>query len=101
MTDQDMMGLLKDIGEHAETATWEALPMPEGMTTAYLSRAFRGTTGNWLLVAMRYTVNGVDGYDGTAAGKYNDHPVVLRLTRELTERLYKLAEKSCTSAKTK
>lgn len=93
MNQTEMSQLLREIDECASRASWKGTgPIdPESDPTA---KSFSAEVDGWVLMVISYDIEpqgfpkGSRGYDGTAvrAG------LVMRLTRELAEKIYKAAE---------
>ena len=94
MSDQESMrSMLREIAEAAPAAVWTQLPMEDTVTDSAV-RAYQGTVLPWVFMVISFDIEnqghpkGSRGYDGTAVRT----GAILHLTRELAERLYKLAE---------
>lgn len=92
----DMMGMLKEIAEAAPKATWAAMPLPESVSRHdKTAKSYIGKVGDWSVLVMSFSIEdqghpvGSRGYDGTATKE----GTVLRLTKELSEKLVLMAEK--------
>jgi hypothetical protein len=92
-----IMGMLKEIAEAAQTAKWAMMDLPPPVQTHdATARGFTGRAGAWEVLLLSFSIEdqgypaGSRGYMGTAL----NGGTMLRLTRELAEKLFKLAEKS-------
>jgi hypothetical protein len=85
--------LLREVEECAKDARWKAGDVECQDQTA---KSFSADVPNWTLLVISFDIEpqgfpkGSRGYDGTAVR--GNPPLVLRLTRELAERLFKQAE---------
>jgi hypothetical protein len=88
ITAETITAVLAEVAKAAEGATWFEVESPGPD-----SKAFKAYSRNWNLLVISFDIEsqgfppGSRGYDGTAAG--ND--TVIRLTRELAEKLYREA----------
>lgn len=102
MDHQEMMGLLKEIADGAEKAEWKAVALPiELLAKDSTIKSYSGNVGDWAVTVVSFGTEdqgfpkGSRGFDGTGMrlGNEKHGGTVLRLTRELAERLFLLAEK--------
>ena len=90
----DMMGKLSAIAEAAETAKWRVMvthALKEHDSTA---RGLQGVSPEWQITVVQFDTKGQRGHDGMAValgGVYRG--AIIRLTPELAERVFALAEK--------
>lgn len=97
MDKQEVMGLLREIAEGAETAKWCKLRPNHRLILSKDSTAksYQGLLGDWIVTLMSFDAapqgfpEETRGYDGMGLRKDGK---ALRLTRELAEKLFKLAE---------
>lgn len=99
-TQEQAMGLLKELADNAEKVKWHPDQLSSMMAKRDPSaKAFMGKVEGWNLLVVSFSTEdqgrpvGSRGYDGT--GVRVQTPVVLRLTRDLAEKLFKLAEAAC------
>jgi len=82
--------LLKQIEAAIEVATWSPVPVPEPVL--HDAASYRGAAPGWIIMAASFEIEsfppGARGYDGAAASTTG---AVVRLTRELAEKAFKLA----------
>jgi hypothetical protein len=97
VTQEETMGLLKQLAEQAEKIQWTADNLGGEVTRNDPSaRAFTGKVEGWHVLVVSFSIEnqgyprGSRSYDGTGVRK--QPPVVLRFTRELAEKLFKVAE---------
>lgn len=108
MTDQEkMMGLLREVAEVAPSVEWVLLPDDGTLIKKDPTvKAYRGSTALWTFLVISFSIEdqghpaGSRGYDGTGTrSAAQDKPlVVLRLTRDLAERFFEMAEKALVQA---
>jgi hypothetical protein len=79
---------LEAIDAAIRTATWKDGP-PLPPNTDSRAKTYAGDGDGWHFLVVRYATPGGDGYDGMA----NKGPTIVRLTRDLAEEAFKLAEK--------
>ena len=100
---EQAMGLLKELAEHAGDLCWHQDHLGKEATKRDPSaRAYTGDAEGWRVLVVSFSIEdqghpkGARGYDGTVVR--SAPPVVVRLTRELAEKLFKLAEAQPTPA---
>ncbi len=85
--------LLKQIEAAIEVATWSPMLMPEPVQND--ARGYSGVAPGWVFNVVSFEIEsqgfppGSRGYDGAAS---NTSGVSVRLTRELAEKAFRLAE---------
>jgi hypothetical protein len=98
MNQEEVKKLLEEVDKAAEDARWisrdDDLAIKDAMAV-HGAHAYGASTATWKLLVVSFSTEyqgfppGSKGYDGTAA---SDKGAVMRLPRELAEKLYKQAE---------
>jgi hypothetical protein len=95
--DEQVMGLLREISDAADSATWQQVGLDAGTQEKDpTARAFAGQLGLWNFLVVSFSTEdqgnppGSRGYDGTAS-KLSGQMTILHLTREIAEKLHKAA----------
>ncbi len=89
---EEVKRLLREVEECAKGARWQYHDVPDEDPTA---RSYSADAPNWTLLVVSFDIEkqgfpkGSRGYDGTAVR--GNPPLIMRLTRELAEKLFKQA----------